>query len=291
MGYEDAQLELERTFRLMDVADEIRRQHRRISAHLENSDRERIKSELLERYRGMGHQADPALIDEAIGIVLAQRYRFQAPAAGFRLRLARLYVLRGRIARRVGIPAALLAALILIITVSGRVADRARNAEAAEVAEALQRVYTQVRELAEDPAALAEAERLHEQGTSLLTSGKAREADERVDELSELREVLDQEYQLVILRGRERDDRRHYLIVQALDHRSNPLPVRIRNEETQEIEEVTEWGERVDRNLYERIAADYGEDNVIDDRIFGEKRRGYLEADRRYPDRGQITRY
>jgi hypothetical protein len=98
------QIELERTFGLMDVADELRRQRRRVQEHVAGSDREAIKRHLLERYRAMGHEADPALIDEAIDRVLEQANRFRPPEPGFGLRVARLWVRRRRIFRILALP-------------------------------------------------------------------------------------------------------------------------------------------------------------------------------------------
>ena len=403
MSHPDPQLELERTFRLMDVADEIRRQHRRISAHLEASDREKIKAHLLERYRAMGHQADPTLIDEAIGLVLAQRHRFRPATDGFQLKLARLYVQRGRVARLVGIPLLIIVAVIGTVNLANnaiegrklresekvvetRVLDFLRQERAtrtraeqlaadlarasvsaagtesvtdllnradsrldeaerflgefaprgvpdhaitpgnhpevarqlvlleaslreserflsqgedqlaaesslAESEAAVQRVYSQISDIVLESEAAAEASRIYAEARSYLNAGDLAKVREALTELQAIYDQLDQEYTLVVVRGRERDNTRHYLIVQALGPDQTPLSLRIRSEETQQVEEVAEWGERVSKDTYDRIATDYREDNVIDDRIFGEKRRGYREPERRYPDLGQITRY
>ena len=58
-----------------------------------------------------------------------------------------------------------------------------------------------------------------------------------------------------------------------------------------DTEEVREWGERVSRELYDRIGKDYAADRVIVDNVFGTKRRGYLEPDNRYESSGRITRW
>ena len=108
---ESQPIDLERTFRLMDVADELRRQRRRVEEHLETSDRDSIKAHLIERYRAMGHDADPQLIDEAIDRVLAQAYRFRPPEPGLGLRLGRLWARRRQIGRRLTLPLVALLAL------------------------------------------------------------------------------------------------------------------------------------------------------------------------------------
>ena len=84
---------------------------------------------------------------------------------------------------------------------------------------------------------------------------------------------------------------RHYLIVQAITDDGRSVSVKIRNEESGEFEEVTEWGERVSRQTYDNVARDYADDRVIQDNVFGQKRRGFLEPERRYESTGQITRW
>ena len=111
----------------------------------------------------------------------------------------------------------------------------------------------------------------------------------------QVRAQLSAEYEIVIVGGawRRHDDipdgRNHYLLVQAIDAAGNRLPMSIRNEETGRTEEVTEWGERVPQEVYDRVAADKEDNGIIDDDDFGFKRRGFLSAERNYEELGQIT--
>jgi hypothetical protein len=292
---QESQIDLERTLRLMDVADEIRRQRRRVTEHLEVSDREKIRDHLLKRYKEMGHEADPALIDEAIETVLSERYRFEEPEGGLGLKLARLYVNRGRLLRRRVLPVVLVLGLIVVVALGLRGFQQRRAGEEESNIESYTAQVTELRGriegLAQEDAARDRARQLHEEARTEIRSKDLNGLRDAAEQLSELQETLKQEYTLVILRGRERDGTRHYLIVQALDSQDRPVRVRIRNQETGKVESVLEWGERVSEDVYRRVERDYREDNVIDDNVFGRKLRGYLESERKYPDLGQITEY
>jgi hypothetical protein len=67
----------------------------------------------------------------------------------------------------------------------------------------------------------------------------------------------------------------YYVIVEARDAGGNPLPRRIRNAETQQIEQVTRWAERVPQEVYDRIKADKKSDGVLNETLFAVKQRGY----------------
>lgn len=290
--------ELEKTLRMMDVADQIRRTRQRIEEHLEDTDREKIRQQLLDRYRAMGHTADPALLDAAIDTVLAQQNRFRPPVPGLGTRLARLYVRRRQLALTVGLP---LLILIVVVAVGAVTVFGVRSARAARASRLEQRIeqsvnnaaslLARVREIAKDPQAVSLAEGYHAEAEQSAAAGDRRRVEQATRNLRDLLDRLEQQYTLIIVRGRERDNVRHYLIVQAITADGRSLQVKIRNEESGETEEVTEWGERVSRELYDRVRQDYADDRVLDDNVFGHKRRGFLEPERLYESAGQITRW
>ena len=113
----------------------------------------------------------------------------------------------------------------------------------------------------------------------------------------ELRAQVASEYRIVVVGGVWRYHtelegvRNHYLRVQAVSTDGERLEVTVRNEEDGTTARVTEWGERVPQEVYDRIAADRQDNGIIDDDDFGFKRRGFVTAERRYEDLGQITRW
>ena len=85
--------------------------------------------------------------------------------------------------------------------------------------------------------------------------------------------------------------RNYYLRVQAIAPDGTRVPVVIRNEENGNTSEVTEWAERVPKEVYDRVGADKQDNGLIDDDDFGFKRRGFVTAERNYEDLGQITEW
>ena len=128
----------------------------------------------------------------------------------------------------------------------------------------------------------------------------ARDADglgETVRLYEELHALVAAECEIVVTGGVWRysnDDpgiRNHYLLVRALGSDGQPVPFPIRNEETGVTRPVSVWGERVPQEVYDRVGADRRDNGIIDDEEFGFKRRGFITAERRYPDVGQITEW
>ena len=115
--------------------------------------------------------------------------------------------------------------------------------------------------------------------------------------LRELRAQVALEYGIVIVGGvwRRHNElegvRNYYLRVQAIDADGQRVPITVRNEEDGTTAQVLEWAERVPQEVYDRVAADRQDNGIIDNNEFGTKRRGFVTAERRHADLGQITRW
>ncbi len=155
-------------------------------------------------------------------------------------------------------------------------------------------------------AVLAEAveELGRERAAELRVSADAQLAARDLDALEstaesyrQLHALVGSEYEIVIVGGvwryhNELDGvRNYYLRVQAVAGDGQQLPVTVRNEEDGSTARVTEWAERVPKEVYDRIANDRQDNGIIDDDDFGFKRRGFVTAERNYEDLGQITRW
>ena len=128
----------------------------------------------------------------------------------------------------------------------------------------------------------------------------ARDADgleETARSYRQLQRQVGTEYEIVIVGGvwryhTELDGvRNYYLRVQAIATDGSRVPVVIRNEETGNTAEVTEWAERVPREVYDRVGADKQDNGIIDDDDFGFKGKGFVTPERSYEDLGQITEW
>ena len=155
-------------------------------------------------------------------------------------------------------------------------------------------------------AVLAEAEEdlVRERAGELAREAESRVAardvtglDDAARRYRDLLDAVSMEYRIVVTGGvwrypgNARDVRNHYLLVQALGTDGEPVPVTIRSEENGETRRVRQWGERVPQEVYDRVAADRADNGIIDDEEFGFKARGFVTAERRYADIGQITEW
>ena len=159
------------------------------------------------------------------------------------------------------------------------------------------RLHAAVVAAAIEDAALERAAALQATAERQLSARDAEGLGETVRVYEELHALLAAESRIVVTGGVWRvsnDDsriRNYYLLVQALGSDGQPVPFPIRNEETGVTRPVSAWGERVPQETYDRVAADRQDNGIIDDEEFGFKRRGYITAERRYPDVGQITEW
>ena len=128
----------------------------------------------------------------------------------------------------------------------------------------------------------------------------ARDADglgETRRRLEDLHALIVAEFEIVVTGGVWRrldsdpDVRNDYLVVEARTAGGLRVPVTITSEEYGTTDQVFEWGERVPREVYDRVGADKQDNGIIDDEHFGFKRRGFVTAERRYEDIGQITEW
>ena len=149
-----------------------------------------------------------------------------------------------------------------------------------------------VEDVARDGAA-----QLQRDADAQLAARDADGLDETRQRYRELHDLLVAEYEIVVTGGvwRESNDdpdiRNYYLVVEARTGDGAPVLLAIRNEETGRTASVVEWGERVPQETYDRVGADRRDNGIIDDERFGFKRRGFVTAERRYADLGQITEW
>ena len=291
----------------MDAARVIHERQAALREH-ESFDRDAAIRDIQVMYEELGDLVERDVIEKALDEYLSQRYAFRSPARGPQRTLALLYVRRGRIARRVLLPAAGVAALVWVGFAGVEMAERRAEARAAaaqieraarlgDLQADVERLHGAVLSAASEDLAL---ERAAELGRIAEAQVAARDVDglgETVGLYDDLYRAVTSEYRLVITGGVWRQDNRdprirnNYLVVEARDPEGRTLTLPIRNEETGATERVAMWGERVPREVYDRVASDRQDNGIIDDADFGFKRRGFITAERGYPDVGQITRW
>ena len=149
-----------------------------------------------------------------------------------------------------------------------------------------------------EETASEQARQLYDLGLSALGAGDIDQAVAAVEELKALRARLDESYTLRIVSRpgkksgvwripeRNPDAQNYYIIVEAIGANGKVLTQEITSEEDGSTRRVDAWGVRVDKRVFNRIAADKQDDGIIQNRRFGKKRRGYLEDEYSIETRG-----
>jgi hypothetical protein len=271
----------------MDVVDTLRRKERLVQRELDSGEREQaLKERLRKIYATQGLEVSDAVLDEAVRALEEDRFVYKPPQPSLGVTLARIYVSRGRWGKWL---LGALAGLALLVVAWQMLVVAPRAA----LPERLQVLHAEVKDLAVEPDAVTEADRLFSDGGRALRDGDTGAAEEALAALTTLRAQLEVDYDIrVVNRPGERSGvwripganpnaRNHYLIVEAIGPRGQVLEVPIVNEETGKTELVDVWGLRVDKATFESVAADKQDDGIIQADLVGHKAAGRLEPDYR----------
>ena len=269
----------------MDVVDTLRRRQRLVERELDVAGREEdLKERLRKIYAAQGIEVSDAILEQGVTALKEDRFTYKPPPKSFGVTLARIYVSRGVWGKWVLGAVALIAAALLawqLLVVAPR------NALPAD----LEAAHAEVVQLATQDSADQQADALLAEAKRALGEGDAERARGLLGELQRMREQLAASYQVrVVNRPGERSGvfripdvnqaaRNYYLIVEAVGPGGAVLRVPVKNEETGRVEDVTQWGLRVDQRTYDRVAADKKDDGIIQQDLIGRKRAGRLTAD------------
>ncbi|NEV64058.1 DUF6384 family protein [Thiorhodococcus minor] len=266
----------------MDVVDTLRRRERLVKRELDVAGREEdLKARLRKIYHAQGIEVPDHVLEEGVAALREDRFVYKPPASSLSVKLARIYVSRGRWGKwLLGGLTALIAAWSINYFVF--------VAPDAALPERLTQAYGETIVIAKSDAARNRAEQLLASGQSAAQTGDTQAVRQALAALESMQTTLRQEYSLRILnRPGERTGvwripdintqaRNYYVIVEAVDPSGRVLSVPITNEETGKTESVTAWGLRVDKQIFDRIARDKQDDGIIERDRFGDKPRGAL---------------
>lgn len=142
--------------------------------------------------------------------------------------------------------------------------------------------------LATDPAVDRQLLEIAQDGRRAFANGSLAVARESLARLEGLNDQLAQEYRVRIVSrpgattGFWRQPvlqpqvLNYYLVVEAVTFEGNVLGVLVENIETQKIERVNIWAQRVNKDTFDRIAAEKAANGKVVNDIFGRKTRGEL---------------
>jgi hypothetical protein len=271
----------------MDVVDTLRHRELILEREVEAEDRDqRLLARLREIYSAQGIEVTDEVLAQGVAALREERFLYTAPSPSFGRSLARLYVSRGRWGRWVGGAVAVVAAAALAF----QLLVRGPQLRALETLPAdLQGTYQTVVGTTHDPKALGEAQQLLASGEAAFAQRNLDGTRAAVGGLRGLEARLEQQYELRIvsrpgqrsgvyrLSAENPSGRNYYLIVEAITPSGVPLMLPIRSEEDGGTRLVRRWGLRVDEATYNKVAADKRDDNIIEQNVVGEKRRGELD--------------
>jgi Family of unknown function (DUF6384) len=287
----------------MDVVDTLRHQENLVSRELSEENRDaQLLQRLRDIYHGQGIEVPDRILQEGVQALKEHRFVYTPPGPSFARTVARAWVNRGRIGRR------LLAALALLGLGWGAyqfgVVEPARQRAAQEQAQelrnrielterlpaALEQGHEDVLREAQVPAARERADRLLADGKAAIARSDGEGARQAINDLEVLRADLRREYVLRIVsrpgeptgvwRVPERNPagRNYYLIVEAVAPDGRILSLPVTSEEDSRTVTASKWGIRVSEDVAMQVQRDRNDDGIVQRNRLGEKRRGQLDV-------------
>jgi hypothetical protein len=271
----------------MDVVDTLRHRELVLTRELEVDDRDhQLLERLREIYTGQGIVVTDEVLAQGVRALREDRFVYSGPAPGFGRSLATLYVTRGRWGKWVsGV-----AAVLIVSALAFQFLVRGPELRAIEELPAdLQTAYQSIVATTDDAGALGDARGLIAAGEAAVEGRDFDDARAALGDLRGLNARLEQQYELrVVSRPGEQSGvwripdvntgaQNFYLIVEAIAPNGAALTLPIRSEEDGETRRVSRWGLRVDEETFQRVAADKGDDGIIQQAVLGAKRRGELD--------------
>jgi hypothetical protein len=141
---------------------------------------------------------------------------------------------------------------------------------------------------AREPGAAGRIEALYANAAAAAGAGDIESLRTARQALQYVYDTLRQEYTLQIVSrpgtpsgiwrtpANSRTARNYYLIVEALTASGQRLKLPVTSEEDGKVRTVSEWGLRVDQQVYEQVRRDKEADGIVNRKNVGVKKRGYL---------------
>ncbi len=279
----------------MDVVDLLRKE-RELTGHdlTETMSEDELSLHLQSIYEAQGIDIIDDVVIDGIAAYKDQRYVYQPPRKGLSRKLALLYI-----NRRKWLPLLLTLTLIFgsitAINYVGFVrpqkveSERIEKLIAQTLPDNLAEKHAAAIEIAATDDLKSQADQLLALGQDALDKRDVQTAQRMSQELATFSDDLRQAYQIrIVSRPGEysgvfrinhdggQEVRNYYLIVEGVAADGNLVNVQITSEEDQRTKRTKIWGVRVSENVFNRVAADKRDDQIIQDAIIGQKQRGHL---------------
>ena len=273
----------------MDVVDTLRHREQLIESELGGADREaKLVARLKEIYAGQGIDVPDRILVDGVKALEEKRFVYEPKGGGLARRIALAYVARDRWMRPLALVLGLAALGAGVWQFGVALPARQQEARLERVLPAeIDAAYRSAVALAGDDAARREVESERAQGVSAVAAKDAREAEAAVAALREAGADLAAdltirivsrpgEYSGVFRIPDDVDARNYYVIVEAVDASGRPYALDITSEEDQRTTRVAKWGLRVPETVFNAVAADKRDDQIIENAVVGAKPKGTL---------------
>jgi hypothetical protein len=279
----------------MDVVDTLRHREQLVLSELDAGAREAaLLLRLKEIYAAQGIDVPEQILKEGVKALEERRFQYAPPKPSLAVTLAKIYIARSRWMMPVML--AVIAAVSLGAAWHlGVAVPEQQRAEAAriELAETLPseigRLHEAVTTIALEEAARLKADALKAEGERAIAAGDVKTARAARDGLALLQGDVSAAYEVRVVYGpgearsgvfRIPEDvpggRNYYLIVEAVDATGALVEVPVTSEEDRRSARVTRWGQRVSEAVFQAVADDKGDDQIIQNSVIGRKSPGYL---------------
>ena len=270
-----------------------------ISAKLLQSEtaRQDITEHVKAIYEAQGLQVSKELIESGMKAFESGSYKIASPKKSFSTRLARLYI-----NRRKWLPL-----LLTLLFIFGSVAainyvgfvrpqqienNRINKLLGETLPQNLETAHAQAISIAGTDALKSKADDMRALGRDAIQERQIAKAEKISSDLAQYAADLSQVYQLrIVSRPGEysgvfrinedggRDIRNYYLIVEAIGPDGDTVKVPISSEEDQASIRTHNWGIRVPEQVFNAVAADKADDQIIQNAIIGVKKRGFIQPE------------
>ena len=278
----------------MDIVDTLRHRERLVELELGGEAREEaLIARLKEIYSAQGIEVPEAILKDGVKALEEKRFSYEPPRDGFAVRLARLYISRDRWLR----PLAAVVGLALFATAAYEFGyagprearlERERTELTERLPLSLGAAHEAALALAADDHARARVEAAFAAGEAALGRKDAKAARAAALELQSLKDDLEvaltvrivsrpKEYSGVFRIPNDAPNvTNYYLIVEAVDGAGRAHTLEIASEEDQATRRVNKWGVRVPEAVFNAVAADKRDDEIIQHAVVGRKPKGKL---------------
>ncbi len=285
-------LSLHEMLQIMDVARAIRDEQLTVEQQFQIEEtRAKIRERLIASAQVAGDNVTAAEVDVAIQLYFDNLNVYRDPPWGFQRLLAQLYVWRVRLVSALaGVGAIGLGVWLAFFnpampwSPTNRAAQTVRLAEQ-EARSLLDRLNSFAKK---DEAATLAIDELIQEFLNAEATDHVAVIQQSQRRMTELLASLEEQYELQIVTGAGRyslvakewtkgeNSLGYYAIVEARSRDGRILSRTIKDAETGESRSVSQWGEQIPKEVYDRLRADKASDGVLNETGFAEKKRGSL---------------